>query len=555
MKIKYLILSILIIQNLSTFSQTTRVTGNIYTDSIPVRYVSITFTETDDPQKYFSAITDTAGYYQLDITTGIREDPIIPQSIELAQNYPNPFSYETEIPYKLSKESDVSIRIYNILGQEVKAYCIGLQTIGVHGVRWDGTNNFGNRVSQGIYFYQLQTSNEILVKKMVFTRGNASINIPIIGKSYPNCLELEEKETTPLPLATYSVQIVNTDSTIPRILFSEFSNIIIQNDTTLNFQVQAEEWKCLGLENETVTAIAIDSIDPNIIYAGTTDDFSAGIYGKLFKSIDGGINWDTLLLGGKYRSIIIDPTNHNVVYAVWGGIVKSYDGGETWQNSMNGIYIDYETRVQSLAINPKNPNVLYAGTGGFFGGTMYKSYDGGLHWNEIGADSLSDGVISIAIDPIDTNNVYAGTAWRGILWKSTDAGNSWFQTGLVETSNLMYLVEVNPKHSNIIYVGVRGLMVSYDSGIIWIKEGLPDSVKSCVDLEFDPLNEFNIYSASYGVFNQKCKDCIWQEINEGIEDNPSVNVLAINGKKLYAGRSVLWGQRGGIFCSTHKIII
>lgn len=548
MKIKYLILIILIIQNLSTFSQTTRVTGNIYTDSIPVRNVSITFTETDDPQKYFSAITDTAGYYQLDITTGIREEPIIPQSIELAQNYPNPFSYETEIPYKLSKESDVSIRIYNILGQEVKAYCIGLQAIGVHGVRWDGTNNSGNRVSQGIYFYQLQTSNEILVKKMVFTRGNASINIPIIGKSYSNCLELEEKETIPLPLTTYSVQIVNTDSTTPKILFSEFSNIIIQNDTTLNFQVQAEEWKCLGLENETVTAIAIDSIDPNIIYAGTTDDFSAGIYGKLFKSIDGGINWDTLLFGGKYRSIIIDPTNHNVVYAVWGGIVKSYDGGETWQNSMDGIYIDYETRVQSLAMNPKNPNVLYAGTGGFFGGTMYKSYDGGLQWNEIGSDSLSDGVFSIAIDPIDTNNVYAGTAFRGILWKSTDAGTTWFRTGLGETG--VHNIFIDPQTPTILYVGVPflGIFKTENAGINWekINMGLPNncSVMNILKSSSSQLFIVETFNDEGGIYEYSFSQNQWMRI--GIN---ALNVsyyysdlkISSNSNKLY------FGGAGGVY--------
>jgi len=76
------------------------------------------------------------------------------------------------------------------------------------------------------------------------------------------------------------------------------------------------------LENETVTAIAVDPIYPNIIYAGTRYDYSAGINGKLFKSTDSGATWDTLLIGGGYRSILIDPSNHNIIYAAWGGIMK-----------------------------------------------------------------------------------------------------------------------------------------------------------------------------------------------------------------------------------------
>ncbi|MEW6509215.1 MAG: hypothetical protein AB1432_15895 [Bacteroidota bacterium] len=309
-----------------------------------------------------------------------------------------------------------------------------------------------------------------------------------------------------------------------------------------------EQWKFIGLENETVTAIAVDPIYPNIIYAGTRYDYSAGINGKLFKSTDSGTTWDTLLVGGGYRSILIDPSNHNIIYAAWGGIMKSYDGGKTWKPIINGIYISYERRVQSLAMNPKNPNVLYAGTEGVYGGTMYKSYNGGLHWNEIGSDSLSDGVVSIAIDPIDTNNVYAGTAWRGILWKSSDAGSNWFRTGLGETG-IVDIVAVNPKQSNIIYAGARfeGFFTSYNLGKTWVKEGFPDSVKSWFNIQFNPTNEFDLYIASFGVFNQKCNTCLWKEFNEGIEDNLAVTVLAISKNVLYAGRTRAYGKKGGIF--------
>ena len=103
-------------------------------------------------------------------------------------------------------------------------------------------------------------------------------------------------------------------------------------------------------------------------------------------------------------------------------IIKSYDAGKTWQPIIEGIKLDWETRVQSLAINPKKSNVLYAGTGGFYGGDFYKSHDGGLLWNKTPSDSLLDGVFCIAINPVDTNIVYVGTAFYGAVWMQEKHG-------------------------------------------------------------------------------------------------------------------------------------
>lgn len=238
----------------------------------------------------------------------------------------------------------------------------------------------------------------------------------------------------------------------------------------------AEQWQLLGLEDETVTAIAVDPVDPSIIYAGTLYNYSAGKSGKLFKSIDSGTTWDTLLIGGGYRTILIDPANHDIIYALPGGIIKSEDGGQTWQTIIDGIYLDAETRLMSLAINPKNPKVLYAGTAGFFTGNLYKTSDGGLHWNETPTDSLRDGVVSIAIDPVDTNNVYAGTSWRGILWKSTNAGATWFRTGSGEIG--VHDIFIDPQIPTKIYIGVPwlGILKTEDGGISWenFNQGLPE---------------------------------------------------------------------------------
>ncbi len=255
------------------------------------------------------------------------------------------------------------------------------------------------------------------------------------------------------------------------------------NDNSEQEQVPGQ-WRLLGLENETVTAIAVGPVNPSIIYAGTKSDFSAGINGKLFKSSDGGATWDTLLVGGSYKDILIDPSNPDIIYAMPFSVIKSEDAGKSWRPIIDGIHLDWETRVQSLAVNPKNPKVLYAGTGGFGGGDIYKSHDGGLHWNKTPSKSLSDGATCIAIDPVDTNVVYAGTAWRGIIWKSTDSGENWCQTGL-GGKGLIHYIFINPDQSNIIYSGSSGIFKTEDGGINWenISQGLPKTLFNIVKIQ------------------------------------------------------------------------
>lgn len=147
--------------------------------------------------------------------------------------------------------------------------------------------------------------------------------------------------------------------------------------------ITSGRWTSLGLENESVTAIAVHPCNPGIIYAGTQFNFSDGTQGKLFKSTDCGQSWDTLVVGGSYQTIQFSPGNPETIYAVNWDILKSTDGGANWAPAREGIRLDAETGVGTLAINPKNACELYAGTGGFFSGDLYKSGDAGENWQQI----------------------------------------------------------------------------------------------------------------------------------------------------------------------------
>ena len=91
---------------------------------------------------------------------------------QLFQNYPNPFNPETWIPYRLANASTVQITIYDAHGTVVRQIDLGYQQAGEYQTRkraahWDGTNEIGEKVSSGIYFYQLKADNASLLRKML----------------------------------------------------------------------------------------------------------------------------------------------------------------------------------------------------------------------------------------------------------------------------------------------------------------------------------------------------------------------------------------------------
>ena len=95
---------------------------------------------------------------------------ILPNSQELSQNYPNPFNPETNIQFTINKSANVEIIIYNALGQKVKKLVNKRYLKGTHAVVWNGRNDFGNQVSSGSYFYQIQMGNKIQTKRMILLR-------------------------------------------------------------------------------------------------------------------------------------------------------------------------------------------------------------------------------------------------------------------------------------------------------------------------------------------------------------------------------------------------
>jgi flagellar hook assembly protein FlgD len=96
--------------------------------------------------------------------------PVIPMEYSMSQNYPNPFNPVTTIRYSLSNSGTVDLKIFNVLGQNVRTLVSEHQQLGSYSVTWDGKDNRGILLSSGIYYYQIQANNYRSVKKMTFIK-------------------------------------------------------------------------------------------------------------------------------------------------------------------------------------------------------------------------------------------------------------------------------------------------------------------------------------------------------------------------------------------------
>jgi hypothetical protein len=85
----------------------------------------------------------------------------------LSQNYPNPFNPTTLITYTLNTRSHVNLAIYDIVGRKIKVLVNEFKPAGEHAVQWDATNADGDPVSSGIYFYRINSGNDVGTKKML----------------------------------------------------------------------------------------------------------------------------------------------------------------------------------------------------------------------------------------------------------------------------------------------------------------------------------------------------------------------------------------------------
>lgn len=223
-------------------------------------------------------------------------------------------------------------------------------------------------------------------------------------------------------------------------------------------------------DNQSSYSIGCITIDPNntnIVWVGSGENNSqrSVSYGDgVYKSLDGGKSWKNMGLKKSEHigKIIIDPNNSDIVWVaaqgpLWKsggdrGLYKTTDGGKTWEKSLE---ISENTGVSDIALDPRNSNVIYATSyqrrrhvwtliDGGPEGAIYKSVDGGKNWEKLtnGIPSGDIGRIGIVISNVNPDYVYAiieASGDNGGFFRSIDRGASWEKrSGLVSSSPQYY---------------------------------------------------------------------------------------------------------------------
>ncbi len=229
-----LILFLLLIIPYPIKAQNYLIQGKVTTiDGEPVLNARVWIVNNNNIFEQFNAYTDASGMYSV-LITGIEVEYQIPTSYKLEQNYPNPFAEKTEIEFSAPTDEKLTLKIYDILGREVKLFSIQSNSYkNRYRIDWDGTNDNGSKVSPGIYFYHLSGRDISLTKKMLFLPGTSSFSSAFSSPLKGSTIEKKFNQTN-----SYAIIATNSTDTSPIINAQKISYVELTADTTINFNVE-----------------------------------------------------------------------------------------------------------------------------------------------------------------------------------------------------------------------------------------------------------------------------------------------------------------------------
>jgi photosystem II stability/assembly factor-like uncharacterized protein len=382
--------------------------------------------------------------------------------------------------------------------------------------------------------------------------------------------EEKEKEARPSEWfylqRTYPEKTFNTNNYLSALSQAQ-SKQYERGATSTGFDVN---WESQGPNNigGRMNSIAVHPTNNQIILLGSAS-------GGLFRTIDGGTNWNpvfdaqnTLSIG----DITFAPSNPNIVFAGTGdpnisgypfvgtGIYKSTDGGVTWAYS--GLS---ETRIVSkIIVHPTNPEIVYAATmGSPFERNehrgLYKSTDGGANWTKIFYASSQAGIIDMVMPTQNPSIIYIA-AWDRIrtntesitsgpatkVYRSFDAGGTWLPiSGLPQTDNGRIGLAISPTSPSTLSAiiantdgDLKGIYRTTNTGATWTNVAInvvSQNIYNGMGWYFGKTvvsSTGDIYAL--GIDLWRYKNNTWENITEMAYDvHVDMHDLIVNGNELY----------------------
>jgi photosystem II stability/assembly factor-like uncharacterized protein len=233
---------------------------------------------------------------------------------------------------------------------------------------------------------------------------------------------------------------------------------------------------------------------------------------------------------GRSDSIVVialNPVNPNILYVATNDyIYKTRDGGQTWENLSRGLS---HSRVISMAIDPLYSATVYAGTKG---DAVFKSYDGGQRWvsQRAGLDDVtfSSVVNQFVVDPVENSRLFVATTMG--MFESQNGGETWQKRmdGMKEVL-MVVTVAVDPTRPAFMYAGTSGgVYKTVNRGARWekVNNGLvpPEVLKSSRALgvtvvQVDPYSPDTVYAATLnGIYKTTDGAQSWKRIGESLPD-------------------------------------
>jgi photosystem II stability/assembly factor-like uncharacterized protein len=300
-----------------------------------------------------------------------------------------------------------------------------------------------------------------------------------------------------------------------------------------------KSWEIVpDLHGKSLRALSIAASDPKILVVGALDG--------IFRSRNGGRDWARISPENhaeikNVESIAIDPVNPDVIYAgTWHLPWKTEDGGKTWRSIKKGVIDDSD--VFSIVIDPSQPaNLFISACSG-----IYRSDSAGDLFRKIqGIPYSARRTRMLQMDPNDHNVVYAGTT-EG-LWKTIDGGATWkHMTG----SNIVINdVLVDPRRPSRVLLATdrSGVLASDDGGVTFTASNRGFTHRQAAALLVDRNDSAVLYAGVLndkefgGVFVSRDAGQTWKQLTDGL-DGRDVFVL-----RQAADKSLVAGTDHGIF--------